>query len=104
MKSPVPVVMSYMGRSRPSGSTETTRRSASLLIAVPAMQRLRVIAGSVVWNNRSISCSPPSSRTYAMPLGRWVRSMTVRKPSDASEDTVQSMISASQLPMRSDSL
>ena len=44
MKSPVPVVMSYSGRSAPSGSTATTPSLAPHLIAVPAIERLRVIA------------------------------------------------------------
>ncbi len=69
MKSPVPVVMSYIGRSRPSGSIEATRRFASLLIAMPSIDRFRVIAGSVVWKNRMTSLRPPRSRTTTRPFG-----------------------------------
>ena len=68
MKSPVPVVMSYMGSSIPSGSIAATRSLASLLIATPSIDRFRVIAGSVVWKNRMTSFSPPRSRTYLSPL------------------------------------
>ncbi len=63
MKSPVPVVMSNIGRSRPSGWTETTPSRAAPLIAVPAIVRLRVIAGSMVWKNLSASFRPPRGRT-----------------------------------------
>ena len=69
MKSPVPVVMSYIGSSTPSGSIEATRRSPANLIARPSSERLRVIAGSTVWKNRSCSGVPPSSRTHRRPFG-----------------------------------
>ena len=57
MKSPVPVVMSYIGISSPSGSIAETRSFASLLIATPSIDRLRVIAGSVVWKKRITSAA-----------------------------------------------
>ena len=38
MKSPVPVVMSYMGTSSPSGSTDATPSGVSLLIATPSIE------------------------------------------------------------------
>ena len=59
MKSPVPVVMSYIGSSMPSGSIAATRSFASLFSATPSIDRFRVIAGSVAWKNRMTSLSPP---------------------------------------------
>ncbi len=100
MKSPVPVVMSYIGRSSPSGSIAATRSLASLLIAMPSIERFRVIAGSTVWKNRSTSRRPPRSRTQTSPLGRFRGSTTHPKPSDFSEETVQLTISGSVLGIR----
>ena len=68
MKSPVPVVMSYIGNSIPSGSIAATRSFASLLIATPSIDRFRVIAGSVVWKKRIVSFNPPRRRMYWRPF------------------------------------
>ena len=62
MKSPVPVVMSYIGTSSPSGSIAVTRSLASLLMATSSIERFLVIAGSTVWKNLSASRSPPRNR------------------------------------------
>ena len=69
MKSPVPVVMSYIGNSIPSGSIAATRSFASLLIATPSIDRFRVIAGSVVWKNRMTSLSPPRNADHDKAVG-----------------------------------
>ena len=79
MKSPVPVVMSYIGSSRPRGSIEATRRFASLLIAMPSIDRFLVIAGSVVWKNRMTSLRPPRSRTTTSPFALFGRLQHVAK-------------------------
>ncbi len=74
MKSPVPVVMSYMGTSMPSGLISVTCSSASLLSATPSIERFLVMAGSTVWKNRSTSLSPPRSRRLTRLFCRSVRS------------------------------
>src|SRR5579884_3482812 len=48
MKSPVSVVMSYSGIARPRGSIASTFKFAFVLTASPSIERLRVIAGSVM--------------------------------------------------------
>jgi hypothetical protein len=47
MKSPVPVVMSYIGMRFPSGSIATTPSFACDLIAMPSIDRFLLIAGSM---------------------------------------------------------
>ena len=67
-KSPVPVVMSYSGRSRSSGSTDTTFKVVFDLNASPSIERFREMAGSTVWKKRRRSLRPPRTRMYAKPL------------------------------------
>jgi hypothetical protein len=62
MKSPVPVVMSYIGTSSPRDSIAATRSLASPLSATPSIERFLVIAGSTIWKNLSASRSPPRNR------------------------------------------
>jgi hypothetical protein len=100
MKSPVPVVMSKSSSSMPIGSIEATRSGASLFSAMPSIERFLVIAGSVVWKNRSTSLSPPSSRTHFMPLDRFRSSITTSNSRDFIDETVQPMISGSVLETR----
>ena len=89
-----------MGTSSPSGSTDTTPSGASLLIATPSIERLRVIAGSVVWKNRSASRSPPRSRMTRRPFARMPGSATTLKPSAYMQAMVQPMIARSVLQIR----
>ena len=63
MKSPVPVVMSYIGISNPSGSTDVTRSRPGNFMARPAIVHLRRIAGLTVWKKRRCSALPPNSRS-----------------------------------------
>ena len=100
MKSPVPVVMSYIGTSRPSDSMATMRSLASLLMATPSMERFLVMAGSTVWKNLSASRSPPRNRMQISPLGRFLGSTAKSKPNDSSEDVIQLMISGSVFGIR----
>jgi hypothetical protein len=93
MKSPVPVVMSYIGSSMPRGSMAATRSFASLFSATPPIDRFRVIAGSVVWKNRMTSLRPPRSRTTTRPFGLVDGSSTWLKPSTSSAAVVLLMIS-----------
>ena len=79
MKSPVPVVMSHSGNSNPRSSMLTTRRAAWHLSAVPSIDRLRVIAGSVRWKNRSLSGRPPVSRIWRTRFGSPGSSSTARE-------------------------
>jgi hypothetical protein len=54
----------------------------------------------MVWKYLSASFGPPRSRTYAIPFGRLVRSMTASKPSDRMDKIVLAMNSLSVLPIR----
>ena len=99
MKSPVPVVMSYIGMSIPSGSTATTFRRPEPFIARPRIDRFRGVAGSTARMNRIVSGSPPRKRTLRTPLGR-AGSSTGRNPSRSSERITQSRISGSPLQIR----
>jgi hypothetical protein len=100
MKSPVPVVMSNIGRSMPSGSMDLTPRRASLLIAVPSIVLFLVIAGSTEWKNLRISRSPPSRRTQVSPLLLAVRSIRGANANLRRYDVTRSTISGSVLAMR----
>ena len=62
LKSSVPVVMSNIGISYPSGSIETILNFASDLTACPSMSRLRLIAGETVLMKRRCSRKPPRTR------------------------------------------
>ena len=73
------------------------RSRAPLFRARPSIDRLRVMAGSVVWKNRSTSGSPPRSRMLASPFDLGSRSTTYRKPSQVRQEVVQPMISGSVL-------
>src|SRR6201989_1042176 len=68
MKSPVPVVMSYIGTCSPSRSTPVTRRPSPVSTAAVSIDRRVVTAGSVGWKNRSAPPTPP--RTPAPPPPR----------------------------------
>src|SRR2546429_402676 len=67
MKSPVPVVMSYIGTCSPSRSTPVTRRPAPVSTAAASIDRRAVTAGSTGWKNRSASPSPPPTPPPARP-------------------------------------
>ena len=92
MKSPVPVVMSYIGTCSPSRSMPATRRPSPVSTVAASIDRRAVTAGSTVWKNRSASASPPRTRTQARPAGR---STAKPKPSDSSENTSQPLIAGS---------
>ena len=70
MKSPVLVVMSYIGMSMPRSSIRTTRRSTLDLNATSSIVRLRVVVGSVVRKKRTCSANPPAIRIERTPLWR----------------------------------
>ena len=64
---------------------------------MPSIERLRVIAGSVVWKNRSTSRSPPRSRMTRRPFARLAGSTTTLNPSAYMQAMVQPMMARSVL-------
>ena len=95
MKSPVPVVMSYIGTSSPSRSTSATRSPSWVPTGVPSIAPGAVLAGSTAWKNLSAWPGLPPSRTPAGAPRRWARSPAASRPSDRSEEISQSAASGS---------
>ena len=70
MKSPVPVVMLYIGISTPSGSMLITRRSASLFTAVFSTEHFRRMAGSTRCTKAHVLADSPRTREGDQAIGK----------------------------------